>query len=286
MPYYVFAWIASFSAGIYVVIMKLTSKYSIKNPWFFNFLWAIAVMFFTGIPALFRGASLPQDWLPVILASIFSALFHAGFIFSVSLLDVSTLSPLFNFRSVFAVLLGVLFLGEYFSTLQWIIIGGIVIAGVLATIDENFSLKSFFKPAIAVGLLTMLFLAISNALTKQALVNNELWTANFWIALLKLIVIIPTIPLFYKDFSRIKFNQIASISLLAVFSTFANVTSSIGYRTNVGVSSLIMAVPFSMIMVFILSFFAPKLLEKHSLKVYALRFIAAIIMIYGTTYLY
>lgn len=286
MPYYVFAWIASFSAGIYVVIMKLTSKYSIKNPWFFNFLWAIAVVLFTGIPALLKGAGLPQDWLPVILASLFSALFHLFFILSVSLLDVSTLSPLFNFRSVFAVLLGVLFLGEYFSTLQWLIIGAIVIAGVLATIDENFSLKSFFKPAIAVGLMTMLFLAVSNAFTKQAMINNELWTTNFWIALLKLVVIIPTIPLFYKDFSKIKINQIVSIGSLAVFSTIANVTSSIGYRTNVGVSSLIMAVPFSMIMVFILSFFAPRLLEKHSLKVYALRFIAAIIMIYGTTFLY
>lgn len=286
MPYYAFAWIASFSAGIYVVIMKLTSKYSIKNPWFFNFLWAFTVMLFTGLPALFNGAGFPRDWLPVFLTAVFSALFHAAFIFSVSLLDVSTLSPLFNFRSVFAVLLGVLFLGEYFSTIQWIIIGAIVVAGALATIDEKFSLKSFFKPAIAVGLLTMLFLASSNALTKQALVNNDLWTTNLWVSLLKFVIIIPTIPLFYKDFYKIKFNQIASVGLLAIFSTIANVTSSIGYRTNVGVSSLIMAVPFSMITVFILSFFAPKLLEKHSLKVYALRFIAAIIMIYGTTFLY
>jgi drug/metabolite transporter (DMT)-like permease len=282
MPYYIFAWIASFTAGIYVLIMKLTGKYSIKNPWFFNFLWSFAVLLFTGIPTLFKNAFMPNDWFPLILSAIFSALFQIFFILSMEKLDISTISPLFNFRSVFAVLFGMLFLGEIFSLHQWVIAGIIVLAGILATMDENFNLKSFFKPAIAIGILTMLFLAISNAIAKQALVHNDLWSFNLWNALIKLGIAGLAWPLFKNDFVKIKPSQLIAVGLLAIFSTIANVTASIGYKANVGITSLIMAVPFSMIMVFILSFFAPKLLEKHSLKVYALRFAAAIIMIYGS----
>lgn len=282
MPYYLFAWIASFSAGLYVIVMKLTSKYSITNPWFFNFLWSVAVFLFSSVPAIVKNSWLPNDWSPVILAGVFSALFQFFFILSIKLLDISALSPLFNFRSVFAVLLGILFLGESFSAFQWMIAGIIILTGTLATVDEQFSLKSFFRPAIAIGILTMLFLAISNAFTKQALINNDLWSTNLWNSLIKVIMSIPAFFWFYKDFPKIKLSQFGFIGLLAVFSTIANITASIGYGANVGVTSLIMAVPFSMMIVFILSFIWPKLLEKHSLKVYTLRFAAAMIMIYGS----
>lgn len=282
MPYYVFAWIASFAAGLYVIVMKLTSKYSISNPWLFNFLWSVAISLLSLVPAVANHSLFPKLWLPVILAGIFNALFQFLFILSIKLLDISTLSPLFNFRSVFAVMLGVLFLGESFSTLQWIIAGGIFLTGILATIDERFNFRSFFKPAIAVGILTMLVLAIGNALTKQALASNDVWSTNLWGSLIKVIMATPTVFLFIKDIPKVKISQFGYIGLLAVFSTISNITSSIGYGTNVGVTSLIMAVPFSMMIVFILSFIWPKLLEKHSLKVYALRFTAAIIMILGS----
>jgi hypothetical protein len=56
-------------------------------------------------------------------------------------------------------------------------------------------------------------------------------------------------------------------------------TSNKSYTDNVTISSAIISLPMSMIMAFLFSIFAPNLLEKHTLKVYAIRFTAAAIMI-------
>jgi len=281
MPFYIFAWVGSISAGIYVVISKLTSKYSISNPWYLNFLWSVVVLVYIIPIALINHAGMPHDWVPIMITALFSSLFNFFLILSIYLFDVTTLSPLFNFRTVFAVLLGTFFLKEQLSFFQWAIVGVIVIMGILATYDEKFSIRTFFKPSILIGLSAMLFLALSNAFTKIALVQNDLWTTNVWTYILNFFLTLTTIPLFYKDVKKIKINQLASVSIMGFFSAITNISSSAAYKTNVGVSSIIMSVPFSMIIAFFLSMLVPKLLEKHTLKVYAIRFIAAIIMIYG-----
>ena len=65
------------------------------------------------------------------------------------------------------------------------------------------------------------------------------------------------------------------MSLALAFGTLA---ANKAYAVNVSISSVITALPISMIMVFVLSIFAPKLLEKHPVKVYAVRFAAAAVM--------
>jgi len=280
MPYYIYAWIGAVASGLIVITAKLTSKHSISNPWFFNFLLVLVTLFFTIPPALIYKAGLPVSWLPIVLAAIFSTLFNIFWIFSTYALDVSVLAPLFNFRAVFAVIIGGLFLNESLTSHQMSFVLIILIAGILASMDEKFSLRSFFKRSTIIGLFTMLFLASSGAFIKISLVKNSLWTNNLWIAIINAIFLIPTATLFYKDLKKIKISYILPIGAMGILSTITEFSANIAYGVNLGISSLIMNTPFSMIIAFLFSIFAPKLLEKHSLKIYAIRFTATFIMIY------
>jgi drug/metabolite transporter (DMT)-like permease len=280
MPFYVFAWTGAVASGLLVVTAKLTSKHSISNPWLFNFLLVIITLLFTIPPALIFHAGFPTDWMSIIFAAIFASVFNIFWIFSTYALDVSVLTPLFNFRGVFAVLIGIVFLAEKFSFNQMIYIFIILMAGMFASLDEKFSLKAFFKRSIALGIITVLFLAVNNAFIKVSLMKNTLWTNNLWIAIINMIFLIPTLPLFYKDIKKLKLSNIAPIGAMGIFSTITEFTANVAYGVNLGITSLIMNTPFSMILAFLFSIFAPKLLEKHTLKIYAIRFCATFIMIY------
>jgi len=281
MPFYIYAWIGSLTSSFIVITAKLTSKHSIANPWLFNYLLGVITLLFTFPIALYYGATFPANWLPIIIAAIFSLLFTIFWIFSTYSLDVSTLTPLFNIRAVFAVLIGIVFFSEKFTTYQLLIMLGIIIAGMFSTVDEKFSLKSFVKPAIGIAIITMLFLTLNNTFIKLSLVKNSLWTTNLWIAIINVILLTPTIKFFRKDLKTINFSHIVPIGAMGVFSTITEFSANVAYGMNLSITSIIMNTPFSMIIAFFFSIFAPKLLEKHTLKIYAIRFTAAILMIIG-----
>jgi len=280
IPYYIFAWIASTSAALTILTSKFTSKYAIKNPWLFNFLWMFVVLLFTIPSSLANHAGLPHAWGFIFLASLFAVLWNIFFILSLYRLDVSTLSPLFNFRSVFAVILGVILFNEHLSSQQFVFFIAIFIAGIFATIDEKFDLRVFFRSSTLIGILAMLFLAINNVLIKFVMAQNDVWTGNLWMSIITFLMLIPTIPLFRKELTKIRFKQILPVGGMGILQTITNVTANIAYGVNVGITSLIMAVPVSFILVFFLSLFVPSLLEKHTIKVYVVRFSAALVMIY------
>lgn len=281
MPFYVYAWIACFASASTVIITKLTSKYSIKNPWLFNFLWAFVILMFTIPLSIYNHAGFPKDWLPIIIAGVFGALWNILYIQSMYRIDVSTLSPLFNFRLVFAIIIGSVFFQEQLTSYQFMLFIAILIGGIFATFDERLSIKSFFKPAIGIGLLAMLFLALNNASIKVALVHNDIWTANLWMSIVTVLTLLPTFYFFKKDVSKINFKQFLPVLGMGVLQTITNVAGNIAYSANLSITSLIMAVPLSMIIVFLFSIFAPSILEKHPIKVYIIRFSSALFMIWA-----
>ena len=281
MPFYVYAWIGTIVSGLFVITAKLTSKHSISNPWLFSFLLAIIILLFTIPPALINHASLPNSWWPIILAGIFSTVFNVLYIFTNSLIDVSTFMPLFNFRGIFAILIGVGYFGEKLTTRHMLFVAIILIAVIFSSMDEKFSIRSFFKRTIAIGLLATFFLTLENAFVKLALVDNSLWTTNFWIAILNLLMLVPTIPLFKKELWKLDVSHILPVCAMGVFGTISGFAANAAYKTNLGITSLIMNVPISMIFAFLFSVFAPRLLEKHTLKIYAIRFASTAVMIYS-----
>jgi drug/metabolite transporter (DMT)-like permease len=280
MPYYIYAWIGAFVSGLFVITAKLTSKYSIENPWLFNFALIIATLVFMFPIALLNHAGMPTNWLLIICTAIFSTLFNIFWILATYVLDVSVLAPLFNFRGVFVLLLGATFLNEKFTGVQFIYILVIIMAGVFSSMDEHFKLNSFLKKSVALALLASLFLAIYNVFLKPTINANGLWTTNLWVTVLNCVLLIPTLPKFHNDIKKLNFTHLAPVILLGIFNVITEYTANSAYASNVVITSLIMNIPFSMIIAFIFSIYLPKLLEKHSLKIYAIRFTSTAAMIY------
>jgi drug/metabolite transporter (DMT)-like permease len=189
--------------------------------------------------------------------------------------------PLYNFRNIFTLMFGFLFFGETFPTFKLFYIFIIIVAGVLTSMDEKFSLKSFFKMNIAIGILTVFFSAINSAITKTVLTSNSMWTTNLWIAIMNFILLIPTIPLFKKDIKKLDLAHIMPVVLMGLLFTISIFAANKGYQGNYTITSLIMVMPFSMIFAFMFSIFAPKLLEKHTMKIYAIRFSSVAVMIWA-----
>jgi len=279
MSFLIYAWLAAFFSGLSGVFGKLTSKYAINNIWLFNFLFGLFTVLFIIPAAISNHVALPSSWGNLIMAAIFNTLFLIFYALTIFSLDVSIVGALFNFRTAFAVILGVLILHENLTMTQIILIGVIFIAGMFVSIDEKFSIKSFFRLPILYGILMAFFLALNSIFINKAVADTGYWQTTLFSPLLSQLMICLTIPLFYKEIKSINIKQIggvASMSLsIAIYSLFANWA----FAKNVGLSATIISLPFSMFIAFILSIFWPKLLEKHDLKVYAIRFTAAFIMI-------
>lgn len=279
MPFYIFAWIGLISYALVIVVGKLTSKHTVSNPWFFNFTWTFLSLLFTVPIALYNHVEFPKDWTWIIVASIFNALWFIFYTFSTYRLDVSVFSPLFNFRSVFAILFSALILGERLNPEQSFYFIIILLGGIFTSLDEKFNIKSFFSSSVFIGLFAMLSLALNNVFVNKVMQNNGFWEGTLWMLIITQIILLVTLPLFLNELRKVKSNQITPLTAMAILSVIGNICFNIAYKENVSITSLIAAIPASMIFAFLFSIFAPKLLEKHTLKVYIVRFTAAAVMI-------
>ena len=152
MSYITLAWIATVIYGFETIIIKLSSKYAIKNPWLFNILWN-ALFALLMIPVyISQPVSIPHTWTSLLIASFLSAVCCVLFMIVTYRIDVSILSPLYNVRMGLTVLFAALMLGEHLTPYQVILVGVIVIMGFLVSIDEHFSLKSFFRRDILIAM--------------------------------------------------------------------------------------------------------------------------------------
>lgn len=278
MSYTIYAWLAVAIYGFETIIVKLTGKYAIKNPWLFNILWNGLFAVFM-IPFFFHSeVGIPQIWGNLLIASLLSAICCALYVISIYRIDVSVLSPMYNIRTGFSVLFGVFFLGEFLTPYKSLLIGIIIIMGLLVSFDETFSFKSFFKKDILIALVFMVFLALYGVFLKKTIGDIGYWNATVWIATLNAIFLLATYPKFKNDIKTLRKKQYLPVIAITITSTIAYLISNKAYEVNVGITTVIMSIPSSMILAFIMSRIWPTLMEKHPLRVYAVRFIAAAIM--------
>ncbi len=279
MSFIIFAWLASFFFGLVSVVGKLTSKYAISNIWLFTFLYGLFTVLFTLPLALSNGVTMPSAWGNLSLSAVFNTLFLIFYALAIFNLDVSVISPLFNFRIALVALLGFLMLNEVLTALQLQLIAIIFLAGIFVSLDEKFNIKSFFKKPIFYGILMSFFLALDSIYINKSIAETGYWETNLYNPLITQLLLLFTIPLFITEVRKINRNQLLGTAAMAFCATIGNIFANQAYATNVSISTAIIALPVSMFIVFGLSIFNPKLLEKHSLKVYAIRFAAAFIMI-------
>lgn len=278
MSYTIYAWLAVAIYGFETIIVKLTGKYAIKNPWLFNMLWNGLFAVFM-IPFFFnKEVGIPQLWGNLLITSFLSAICCALYIISIYRIDVSVLSPMYNIRTGFSVLFGFFLLGEVLTPYKLVLIGIIIIMGLLVSFDETFSFKSFFKKDILIALVFMVFLALYGVFLKKTIGDIGYWNATVWIAMLNAVFLLFTYPKFKNDIKTLRKKQYLPVILITITSTIAYLVSNKAYEVNVGITTVIMSIPSSMILAFIMSRIWPTLMEKHPIKVYAVRFIAAAIM--------
>jgi uncharacterized membrane protein len=279
MPFYIFAWITNIFYGLGTVSGKLAGKHQIKNPWQLNFLWNLFTLLLTVIVALWYGVRWPTHWGPIFLVGLFSTLSGTFYILALNLLDISVLSPLYAFRSVFSVMLGVILFREFLAPWQYFLVGIIVLSGLFVSLDERLSIRSFFRPSIALAVLAVCASTLYGVSIKYAMQFEGYWEVVLWGSILPVVLLLPTIPLFWKDIRKPVFKEYWGVILLTVFGFLGFLTANKAYGQNVGITSAILSVPVSMIMAVLFSFIVPKLLEKHTVKIYAIRFIATAVMI-------
>lgn len=285
MSFYIFAWIASIFYAFEAVAGKLLSKYTIKNPWLFNFIWALFDLVLIGIAALANHVVMPHHWGLLVTASIFYALGGLFYILGIYYFDISSLAPLYNFRSVFAIILSAMLLHEVLLPVQYFLILLIFIMGIFVTMDERFSFKSFFSWPMLIIMTDMLGLSLMGIFIKKSIAVDGYWPVTLWLAIICQLFLLLTVPWFWKDAKNIFLKQMPGIFLMAVFGFIATLAANKAYATNVGISSTIIGLPLSMVLVFLIAWIMPDLLEKHSVKVYALRFGAAAVMLVAALFL-
>jgi drug/metabolite transporter (DMT)-like permease len=274
-----FAWLAAFLLGVEGVLAKLTSKYAIKNPWVFNFVWNGIILLFTLPIVLANHAGWPRQWQNIIIAAAFYALSGVFYTWALYLLDVSVLSPLFNFRAVFSVLLGVWLLHQLLTTQQYLLIGVIFVAGLFVSFDEHFKLRSFFRMPILIAMIAMVVIAAYGIYINKAIAANGLWTTTMWTYAIAQVLLLFTWPKFGGDIGKISKKQLGALAIISIAGTTGMLASNQAYTGNVGIASTIISLPISMVIAFLFAVFAPTLLEKHTMKTYAIRFAAAGVML-------
>lgn len=278
MSYILFAWATSFLYATSAIIAKLTSKHRIANPWLFNFVWTLAITIFSIPFALSGRVGWPTNWGSMLVVGVASTIAGILYILAMSKLDVSVLNPLYSFRTPMSVILGFLIFHELLSPIQLLLIAVITLAGVFVSMDERFSPKTFFHSSIALALFAVLSSSIYGATVKYVQVGNGYWEAVLWTNVINMVLLVGTIPLFWKELKKTPIGNYNGVILSGFAASAGGIAAYKAFAVNLGISTAIVSLPLSMVMAFAFSVVAPKLLEKHPLKVYAVRFAAATVM--------
>ena len=279
MSFIFFAWLASFVYGLEVVVTKMVSRHLISNQWLFNFFWLLWILIFTIPLALTAGASWPTSWWSILAAGTFYALGSLFYILALYQIDVSVIAPLYNIRTLFSVVLGVLWLKESLSPLQLFLIGVMIFSSVVVTYEEKFSGRSFLNIGILTTVVGTIFSALMGVFIKLSVAENDYWTVTLFMPIISQLILLVTLPKFAKDLRKVSVKNHLAIIFIALFGLVGTLSANKAFAGNVSLTTVILSLPFSMILTFILSQALPDLLEKHSLKVYAVRFSSAAIMI-------
>lgn len=278
MSYIAFAWITTLLYSASGLVGKFAANHKIQNVWLYNFVWSLVVVLISCGAALAFGVGWPTDWNSLVIAGLLSAVTAVTYTYSVYLLDVSVLSSLYTLRTPVSVLLGALWFGESFGLWQLGLIVLMTVAGMFVSVDERMSVRSFFRKPIAFALFTVTLSAFYNASVKSAVAANSYWTTVFWYNLINQIFLLSTIPFFWKERKRVTIGDVFPVSLSAVLAGIGGMTVIPAIMGNLGITMAILTLPLTLVASIVLSFVAPKLLESHTPKVYAIRFVSAVVM--------
>ncbi len=279
MSYVLYAWITQIFYALSGIIGKISSKHHIANPWLFNFIWMFLTFIFIVPFAVIAGFGWPKDWTSILILSLTNAASGILYVLSLYKTDLSVLAPFYSLRTPLVVLFGVLLFGETLAQYQILLMVIVFIAGIFVNIDERMSFQSLINKNTALLCVTIFVSALYNISIKYASLSNGYWEVVFWSNLFGVLFLFPTVPLFIKDVRTIKLSRYRGLIWSTVFTTVGLLASFRALGDNVSITIVIMSVPLSMLFAIALSYFFPKLLEKHTTKVYIIRLCTAAVMV-------
>lgn len=285
MPTYIlFSFLAAISFALTNVFNKFTSKHVIKKRWPLLFYYYLTFPPFALLIPLLAKIQIPaESWLTLFFYSLFFFLGNVCFFTAISKTDASVFAPFFQLQAAFIAILALLFLGERFPIANYLWIGLILVGAVLVSLDERMSIKTFFRKAILLIILMQFFHALSNLWAGFALKTMDFWNLVFWSTFVSSLLIFILVPPLAKFKLRVSFNQLKPLFVVNFFSFIGATSLFAAFQTNLTISSAIslLTAPIVLFISILLSRFRPEFLEHHTAKVYLIRTIGVILILFG-----
>lgn len=284
MSYILLSFLAATFFALSLVFNKFVSKHKIEDKNSLMIYFMVASFVFSLVLFPFTSHTFPNF---SVLSNIFIATstFLVGyylFFIGINDTDASVVAPLFQLQAVIVAVLAYLFLDERFSSTNYFWIGLIVLGVVLVSLDEKANIKSFFKKGVIFILLMQLLHGISNLFVGFSLQNVNFIDMLFWEYV---IIGIYAIPFYILTKPKINYptKSIFHFGIATYLSSIGALFLFKAFEQNLTISSTIslMSSPIVFIISVIASKFKPELLEHHTLKIYLIRAIGVVIILFS-----
>lgn len=291
MPLYaVLSFIAASCFATSGVIEKFASKHVITNRWQLLFWYYVTFIPFVLIIPLIAHIAIPetaQQWLYIALYSSLFLLGNICFFTAIFQTDASVFSPLFQLQAAFLAILSYVFLGERFAGHNYFWMVLMVAGAMLVSMDEHFTIRTFFRRSILLVIAMQFFHAGSNVFAGFLLRHFNFWNVMWWTTMASTILVF--LFTFFANKLQVKVswrqlrpmvltNAVTFVGAAALFRAFAeNVTLS-------GAISLLSG-PITFIITLVASKVKPELLEHHTGLVYGIRGVGILLTVAGAYFI-
>lgn len=256
-PYLIFAILSLVFFTISTIAFKLTAKYSLPNhlAWFF---WYFVIYFLLGrfVPFFVSIRNpIPQNIFLLRYNFLYGFFIYLGiFFFSYSLyhLDVSVISPLSNFTTVFILILAYFFLGEkiILNKIIWFLL--IIIGGFIASYNEKLKGKSFLNKYVFSFIFWTFCLATTRIVINKATKVLDYWQFVYYQFTYSIIFLILIYPFIRKKI-KTSLKSIFYLSIPIIFEFFGVLTTIKAFSYQVSIPAVVSSFPLLFIIVFIIS---------------------------------
>lgn len=283
-PYIIFSFIAAISFALAGVFNKFVSKHEIdnKDSMMTYFMLASFLFSFILFPFVSKSILSLSAFQPLIVSTITFLIGYYLFFTAIFQIDVSVFASLFQLQAACVALLAFLFLGERFPLQNYLWILLIILGAVMVSLDERMNVKSFFTRGVLLIIVMQFFHAVSNLFVGFTLKEITFLQVLFWENLVIGALLIPFV-LVAKPRLSYPLKSILTLSIATFIGSVGAVFLFRAFQENLTISSSIalMSSPIVLGITILASQFRPELLEHHSLKVYLVRGIGVLLILFG-----
>ena len=263
------------------LVLKFTSKHRFENDWVMFFYLELTLLPALILFALVFDVSLPSGgWWFIATAGITQLVGNAAYTLALRRIDASTAAPFFQLQGAFIALLAFLFLGERFAPINYLLLLVILLGSVLVSYTDQMTWRTYLSLGTLFIISTQLFHALSNLFVGLTFPYASATSVLFWMMLTSVIMTLILIPLFYRGSLRTTSAHIKPLLVNGFCAIFGAGALFVAFQTNLTISGVLglLSAPMAFVIILVLSWFKPGLMENNSRKVYLIRFLGIVII--------